>query len=274
VGALHGSLSYLRFLVDGGLPANPGAALEGALAPRRFVPLSPTQETSESAGWVPTEAPFDDERPLTRDLFLFGDVVAVTYREDKWAVPRPLLKRETARRIQKIVDEEGKDPDTIGKAFVKAVEQAVLVELKQKTFPRTKLVDIVWDPRRREARVFGRGTIVTERVAGLFERTFGCRVDIGVYAARAFSLDLGTRAHGVLEQLSPGWLFPDALRADADAPDHEPLVDDAGAPAGKATTPKKGAAVTAGDAGPVGRKGAGKAARAATADDDAPPWDN
>jgi hypothetical protein len=252
MGALNGSLSYVRFLVDGDLPKNPGAALEKSIESRRFTALSPSQDTSESAGWVATEAPFDDGRPLTRDLFLFGDLVVVTYREDKWAVPRPLLKRETAKRIQKIVDEEKKDPDSIGKAFIKAVEAAVLVELKQKTFPRTKLVDVVWDTKRREARVFGRGTIVTERVTSLFERTFGARVEVGVYAARAWSLDLGSRAQGVLERLSPGWLFPDALqKAEDDA--RESLVGDED---------------TATSGPPA------KAKKSAATDDDAPPWDN
>jgi len=255
VGALNGSLSYIRFLIDGDLPKNPGATLEKSLESRRFTPLSPSQDTAESAGWVATEAPFDDGRPLTRDLFLFGDLVVVTYREDKWAVPRPLLKRETARRIQKIIDEEKKDPDSIGKAFVKAVEAAVLVELKQRTFPRSKLVDVVWDTKRREARVFGRGTIVTERVASLFERTFGPRVDVGVYAARAWSLDLGSRAQGVLERLSPGWLFPDALQNAIEDEARERLSGD--------------------DDEPVPAKATkAKAKEASGADDDAPPWDN
>ncbi len=218
MGALNGSMGYLRFLVEGDVGDNINT-LEKSLQSRRFLPLQPTQESAESAGWVPTEAPFDDERKLTRDLFIFGDLVVITYREDKWSIPRPVLKRETAKRIDKIVREEKKDPDEIGKAFIKAVEAVVLTELKQKTIPRSKLVDVVWDAPRKEARVFGRGTVATERVASLFERTFQVRVDPGSYAARAFSLDLGSRAMSVLERLSPGWLFPDAiLQADLDAP--------------------------------------------------------
>jgi hypothetical protein len=226
VGALNGSMSYLRFLIDGAVPDDVDK-LEKSVQSRRFLPLQPTQESPESAGWVPTEAPFDDERKLTRDLFVFGDLIVVTYREDKWSIPRPLLKRETQKRIEKIVAEEKKDPEKIGKAFIKAVEAAVLTELKQRTIPRSKLVDVVWDGPRNEARVFGRGTVATERVASLFERTFQVRVDVGSYAARAFALDLGARAQGVLERLSPGWLFPDAIAArdDEDAP-REKLVDD------------------------------------------------
>ena len=225
MGALNGSLSYMRFLVEGEPPKNPGTAFEKSLESRRFMPLSPGADTPESGGWVASESPFDDDLPLTRDLFLFGDLVAITYREDKWAIPRQVLKREVARRVKKIVDEEGKDPDTLSKAFMKAVEDAVLSELKQKTMPRTKLVDVVWDMQRSEARVFGRGTVVTERVASLFERTFKLKVDIGPWAARAFSLDIGSRAMSVLERLSPGWLFPDAFQNVDDEEVREKLVE-------------------------------------------------
>jgi len=223
MGALAGSLSYMRFLVDGDAPKNPGAAFEKSLESRKFVALSPSAETSESAGWVVTEAPFDEGLAITRDVFLFGDLIMVTYREDKWAIPKPVLKREVQKRIEKIVAEEKKDRDDISKAFVKVVEQSVLAELKGKTIPRTKLVDVVWDMARGEARVFGRGTVATERVASLFERTFQVRVDPGPWAARAFRMDLGSRAMGVLERLSPGWLFPGAIKpVDDDEPGQAP----------------------------------------------------
>lgn len=236
MGAFGGSLSYMRFLVDGEAPKSPGAAFEKSIGSRRFVPLTPSQETGESAGWVAAEAPFDDELAITRDLFLFGDLVVLAYREDKWAIPRPVLKREVQKRIQKIIEEEKKSPDDISKAFVKAVEQGVLAELKAKTLPRSKIVDVVWDIGRGEARVFARGTVATERIASLFERTFQVKVDPGPWAARAFRLDLGSRAMSVLERLSPGWLFPDAIKP---VDDHN---DDDVATAPAAAAPKKAAA--------------------------------
>ena len=218
MGALKGTMSYLRFLVDGDVAKNPGSTYEKSLESRRFMPLRPTGDTMDSAGWVPLEAPFDEDMKLTRDVFLFGELIAVTYREDKYAIPRPLLQRETKKRIEKIIKDEKKDPDTISRAFIKAVEGAVLVELKGNTIPRTKLVDVIWDTTRKEARVFGRGTVATERVSSLFERTFQVRVELGSYAARAFTLDIGSRAQGVLEKLSPGWLFPDAIKRDPSVP--------------------------------------------------------
>ena len=228
MGALNGSRSYMRLLVDGDLPNNPGSTFEKSIESRKFTPLSPSAETPESAGWVATEDPFAENRPLTRDLFLFGDRVVISYREDKWAIPRPVVKREVQKRIQKIIDEEKKNADDIGKAFVKAVETAIIAELKAKSFPRSKIVDIVWDMGRGEARVFGRGTVVTERVASLFERTFQVRVDGGSWAAKAFELDLSSRAQGVLERLSPGWLFPDSIKTvvDYDDVNREKLGED------------------------------------------------
>lgn len=218
MGALKGSLSYLRFLVDGDVAKNAGTTYEKAIEARRFMPLSPTAETNESAGWVPMEAPFDDEMPIGRDSFLFGDLIAVAYREDKYAIPKALLQRHTRRAIEEIVKKEKRDPDSITRAFIKAVEMRVLIELKAQSIPRSKLVDVIWDIPRREIRVFARGTVATERLSSLFERTFQVRVELGSYPARAFALDIGSRAQGVLEKLSPGWLFPDAMKQDPSEP--------------------------------------------------------
>lgn len=218
MGALNGSLGYLRFLVDGEIAKNPGTTYEKAIEARRFMPLRPTSDTMDSAGWVPMEAPFDDEMPIGRESFLFGDLVAIAYREDKYSIPKALLQRETKKKLEQIVKEEKKDPETINRGFIKAVEQSVLVELKAQTIPRTKLVDVIWDTNKKEIRVFGRGTVATERISSLFERTFQVRVELGSYAARAFQLDIGSRAQGVLEKLSPGWLFPDAIARDVSVP--------------------------------------------------------
>ena len=218
MGALRGTLGYLRFLVDGEMAKNAGTAYEKSIEARRFMPLRPTSDTMDSAGWVAMEAPFDDDMPIGRESFLFGDLIAIAYREDKYAIPKALLQRETKKKLEQIIKDEGKDPASINRGFVKAVEQSVLVELKSQTIPRSKIIDVIWDTSNKEVRVFGRGTVVTERISSLFERTFQVRVELGSYAARAFQLDIGSRAQGVLEKLAPGWLFPDAIARDPSVP--------------------------------------------------------
>jgi hypothetical protein len=216
MGALAGSLSYLRFFVDGDAAKNPGTTYERAFEARRFMPLTPKDDVSDSAGWVPMEAPYDDERPITRDLFLFGNLVCVTYREDKWAIPRPLLRRALEKRLDEIEKKEKKPQSEMGRAFKKVVEAAVLSEIKAQTIPRTRLCDVIWDLDKKEARVFGRGALATERVASLMERTFQMRVELASPAGRAFRADVGERALSVLERLSPGWLFPESWQKPGD----------------------------------------------------------
>jgi DNA recombination-dependent growth factor C len=201
MGALQGSLSYLRFFVDGDLPRDPASSFERSIHPRRFSPASPTADPPESTGWVATEAPFDDDSEIGRGLFWFGSRVVITYREDKYVVSKSAVRRAMHQKLTDIEKAENKNRTDMTRAFLKAVERSVTVELRTKSQPRTSLVDIVWDVERKEARVFGRGKMVTERLALLFERTFGMRLVMAVPAARAYRTDLSQRAQAVLERL-------------------------------------------------------------------------
>lgn len=183
---LKGTITLTRF--NAAIEGAPNIdALAASIEKRRFVPLSPSSDAAESAGWAAFEAPFDDERVIDSPSFLFGERVVLAYREDKWKIDRALLKRETQKRIEKIIAEEGKDKDEIGKAFIKAVESAVLAELKAKSRPKTKIVQIEWNHVEGTLRVFGRGTIVTERIASLFERTFSAKVEQDYAPTQAFN---------------------------------------------------------------------------------------
>lgn len=207
MGALKGSSTYLRFLVDGEPPANFTSLFEQAVEARRFLPLLPSAPEEESAGWVPIEAPFDDDVPITRDRFHFGDLIALAYREDKISVPKAVV----AHRVKKKLEELEQQGERLTKQKISAVELAVMSELRKKVLPKSRVMDVVWDIRRRELRVFGRGPMATERAAACFERTFALRAQLGTWAARAFSLDLSLRARSVLENLAPEHLFDDII---------------------------------------------------------------
>lgn len=203
MGALGGSVSYLRFLVDGEPPKGMAARFERNVEARRFMPLSPDGQDMEQAGWASVTDPFDDELALTREEFLFGDLIVIAYREDKVALPRPLLKAMAKKRIRELTDRG----EEVTRQTRRTVELAVASELKRRVLPRSRVVDIVWDHPRGELRVFGRGTIATERATALFERTFEARPRLAHYGTRAFDLDLGLRAQGILEQLGPETVF-------------------------------------------------------------------
>lgn len=205
MGALNGAIGFLRFKVTSD---DKQPQLTKSINSRRFQPLSPSNDALESAGWVALEAPFDDEGNIEREQYTFGDRIVIVYRQDTWVISRPRLRRETKLRVAKICEEEGKPPDEVGRVFIKAVERAVLIDLRRMSTPRTKLVECIWTPARGELRAFGRGTVVTERVAMLFERTFGVRVELAVPAVRAVeSTAKDPRLTKALSRISPDLSF-------------------------------------------------------------------
>lgn len=217
MGALVGNASYLRFFVDGEPPARMGDVFEQAVEARRFTPLTDKSEENESAGWVPIEDPFDDELPITRERFIFGDLLALAYREDKYALPRPIVKR----RVRVKLDELANKGEKITKVKRKQVELAVVAELKRRLLPRPRVIDVVWDTRKRELRIFGKGPMATERALACFERTFAVRAVHATWAGRAFQLDLSLRARSILEQLQPELLFDDIVLVAAEEDERE-----------------------------------------------------
>lgn len=189
MGVISGGMGYLRFKVTAGDDAK--SQFTRTINTRKFTPLSPGAEQNESAGWVALEAPFDDGDDIRREQYEFGDRIIIVYRHDQWVISKPRLKRETRLRIAKICQEEGKPVDEVGKAFIKAVERAVMIDMRRQSTPRTKLIECVWTPSRGEMRAFGRGNVVCEQVVSLFERTFGVRCELAVHSARAIAMTEG-----------------------------------------------------------------------------------
>jgi hypothetical protein len=205
MGALKGSISYLRFVVEGEPPNNMASKFERAIEARRFRGLTDDSQEAETNGWAPIEDPFDDDMALGRDAFLFGDLIALAYREDKIALPRPMIVSLTRRRLEEMAQRG----DKIDRKTRRNVELAVAAELRRKVLPRPRFIDLVWDHVAGELRVFGRGPMATERAVGLFELTFGVRARLAHYGARAFTVDLNLRAKGVLENIGPEPVFAD-----------------------------------------------------------------
>lgn len=202
MGALSKAATYTRFFTEGEVPDNMAGKFERAIEARRFVPISGRGEDLMSAGWVALESPFDDELAITRDLFVFGELVALGYREDKIAVPKPLFMHLVVKRLREL-EQAG---ETIDRQVRQAVQLSVMAELRRRVLPKPRIVDVVWDTTRGELRCFGSGTIVADRIVALFERTFSVTVRPSDYATRAFRLDLSSRARSVLETLTPAML--------------------------------------------------------------------
>lgn len=188
MGAIKGQVGYLRFFAEGDLPENSNEVFEEKIEARRFVPIDPEGEATESAGWVPAEAPRDDLLPVTRDLFSIGEYVVLSYREDKVTVPKDILRKAVEERIAKML-EDGEDEEKLkGREYRKAIERSVFADLKRQAFPKAKIVEVIWDTQRGVVRILAKGALAEERIASLFERTFGIKLTVASYPMRTSRL--------------------------------------------------------------------------------------
>jgi DNA recombination-dependent growth factor C len=204
MGALRGNASYMRFSVLGDPPRDFAMIYEQGVEARRFLPLSAEGDEMESAGWASIVEPYDEDLPLTRHDFVFDNRIALCFREDKFTFPAAYVRAQVAKKAR--VLEEKEDRPLKARDY-KLLKEAVQGELRRKTLPRTKVVEMVWDLDRGEVRVFGSGKVVTERFAALFERTFGAQLEMANFAQRAYAVDLAARSRDLLEGLSPQMIF-------------------------------------------------------------------
>lgn len=211
MGAFKGSCSYLRYMVEGTLPDNYPSLFADSISLRRFVPISSESEALESVGFAPIESPLDTDAHITSDLFLFGHSLGIAYREDKISIPKNVLKQELATRKAEL-EANGEE---VKKSTLKRLEKEIILELKQRTMPKTRIAEIVWDLRKNEVRLFGRGTFAKERAVALFELTFSVRLQQAVYAARAIGMSLSAQERSALINLKPNPVFFDAWQFSA-----------------------------------------------------------
>lgn len=199
-GALTGAARYLRFIVDGN--AESISKIEASIEARRFMPIPKHGEHDMSAGWAPLEHPLDGTMPIAGGALLFGDTIALSYREDRITIPKRLFLHRVRTRLKQL-EEAG---EKIDRSVRQAVMLACKAELRRQTLPRTRTVDVVWDCSRNELRVFASGGIVNDRIVALFERTFGVRLIPSTFASRVDAMGLSQRAMAVFDGLVPSRL--------------------------------------------------------------------
>ncbi len=211
MGVLGGSISYIRYFVDGAVPNNMTEVFERALEIRRFVPLHPEGDDTQTQGWVPVQRPFSDDEPITNAHFLFGERILLGYREDALSLPKPMIRDKLAKRVEDHKAKNGVEP---GAQLRQQMQLTIITELRRRVLPKSKVVDVLWDTSRNELRFFARGKGVTERFIELFEQTFEVRLRQKTHAELALSADLPMRAKSMLEQLKPAEIFRPVVRTE------------------------------------------------------------
>lgn len=212
MGVFRGTIQYTRFFVDGDLSPDWLSESETSLQLRRFVPLHEDGNDIESQGWVLAQSPFDEDAQLLNDRFYFDGRVILSYRFDKIRLPKPYIKELVRKRID---EQRAKLKEEPSRKTCKAIEEAVLYEVRRRVFPKSQIVDLCWDVEKGHLRLFGRGKTLIENFTKLFEQTFPLQLRPRSFADQAMALEMPLRDKGYLESLVPQELFQPVQRTEA-----------------------------------------------------------
>ena len=204
MGVIKGSSTYTRFQVEGSEPSNFIEQFERAIEIRRFVPLHPEGEDTDSMGWVLFQKPFADDEPILNDAFLFGQTIVLGYREDNMTYPKALIKDLVKKRLDEYQE---KNQSEASFQIKKTIEASVVSELRKRILPRSKVVDCVWDLTRHEVRFFARGKGIVDRFVSFFEQSFGLKLFLTNFSELAVRAQLSLMEKSLLEHLETQEIF-------------------------------------------------------------------
>jgi recombination associated protein RdgC len=211
VGVFRGTIQYTRFFVDGDLPSDWIGHFEASLKLRRFVPLHEEGSDVETQGFALAQCPFKDEAELLNTHFYYDGRIILAFRRDTIRLPKAYLKELIKKRIEVQRVKLGEEPS---RKTCKAIEEAVIYEVRRRVFPKSQIVDLCWDINKGELRLFGRGKSLIENFTKLFEQCFPLKLRPKNFAEQAMAIELPLRTKGQLETLVPQELYQPTYRTE------------------------------------------------------------
>lgn len=217
MGALTGSISVRRYRILDPLPPDARQRFARGLRAHAFQPLDPKAEPERSVGWVCVGAP--DDADLRADKLFFvaagGEQLRVSLRIDVLKPPPAEVRRQLASRVAAKEAEEGRKLSRREKG---ALKEEVVRQLRQRSFPRVRVVDVVWNLDTARLYFWSQTKSVNELFVDQFVRAFGLRLDVDG-PARWTRAIVDKAALAALEPTPELWLGFAGLRPlAADAP--------------------------------------------------------
>ncbi len=199
MGALKGSISYVRFFIDGEVPKDYRTKYLDAITLRTFRPLKPKDEEEEHIGWCSIHQPIDLD--LTADKVYEGDFVNLGLRIDRFRIPGAILKAHMAEAEAAMLAELGKE--RLSRTQKEDLRAMVERKLKERSMPVMRVYDLSWDVNAGIVRFFGTATKIHDVLHELFEKTFNVAlIREGAYT-RAERIGIAASALDALTMLEP-----------------------------------------------------------------------
>lgn len=169
MGALSGSMSASKFYVQGDLPKDVRRSYMQRIELRVFRPLRPEEEADERAGWCAVGQPFELE--LTPDKVFTGPYLTLGLRIDRFRFPPAVVNAELEQASRTLREKRGQEK--LSRSQKEELKQRVLHGLRRRYLPRMQMVDLVWNLDRQELYFWSQSGALHERLAALFELSFG-----------------------------------------------------------------------------------------------------
>lgn len=170
--ALRGSLTYVRFYVEGDAPDDFRERFMRGIRHRAMRPLEPEDEDLERSGWCKIGEPFTVE--LAYDDVFFTTFVNLGFRTDRWAIPGPMLKRHTKEAEAAYLEKKGRE--RLSKKEKTELKLLVSKKLRRQMSPSTRFVDFSWSIDEGIVRFFSHATKPAGAMMELFTKTFGLKL--------------------------------------------------------------------------------------------------
>lgn len=173
MGALAGSIALRRYRVLGAPPADFKQTYEKNVRAHALVPVDPSRNEDRSVGWCSLH----DENDLELDFgkFYLDGRILLSLRVDVLKPPAAQVKRLLQQR-QRELEAQRQTPLSAG--ALRDLKAILVAELRQKTPPKTKTVDMIWELDAQRLYFFSHSKGLNETLVGLFAQTFNLPIDL------------------------------------------------------------------------------------------------
>jgi recombination associated protein RdgC len=168
MGAFTGSMTFKQYLVRDDLPAQWKELFQQGIERHVFTPLDPGGEAERAIGWCSPHFPLDLE--LDTNVYLYTDYIILGLRVDAWNVPASLLKIYSESEARRVMAEQNKDG--LSRYERAEIKERVKLELRRKTLPSIKTVEMVWNWQEGIVRFFSSSQKLNLDFMDLFEDSF------------------------------------------------------------------------------------------------------
>lgn len=175
MGVFSGTLSYMRYFVEGASPIEKASDKEALIERLQLYAtpeLTPEHEEDQVHGWALVERVLDTE--FTQDKIFFNDYLLLSLRIDSWKIPSALLKAHQAEAERAYMKEQNRDK--LGKREKTLIRDQIKKQLKTRLLPSLAAYDACWHMESGLLRFWSLSSRANELFIELFEKTFNMQL--------------------------------------------------------------------------------------------------